>query len=428
MARLPVSSYLDPKPCQLTNVRNPTPPIIIGLLTLPYGIAVGWAFGSLPMALVKNGFYPVPTTLLVDLGLAVYTWHLLFAPVVDLSLSLRRWYSIGLALAIVGIVPFCWLSLKPEISDVMKALAGLSQVAALLILLAANGFMARYISPTSLGRAAGWYQTGILGGQGIALLCTSLLTGGISWKIMFLVEATLMLTGMVVLFRLPEGHTEKKETTAQAAAQILADSRSWFRSTKGIFITLMALSPIGIGAATVGWNIGVQLYAIPDSEVRLVTGPLSIVVSLIGFLVGGWAADRFGKWTTWLRAATVLALLALLIAFCPFITWLFDAGVLLYAFFAGICTSAFWAILVQAVSPRLVVTKITLLSLLIGVPIHYMRTFDGNVCDNFSFQFMLIGEALVSFIAIVAASLLKRKLRIGEGNKPVASFDTHKIK
>ena len=216
MARLPVSSYLDPKPCQLTNVRNPTPPIIIGLLTLPYGIAVGWAFGSLPMALVKNGFYPVPATLLVEMGFAIYAWHLLFAPVVDLSLSLRRWYSIGLALTIVGIVPFCWLSLKPETSDVMKVLAGLSQVAALSILLAATGFMAKHISPANLGRAAGWYQAGILGGQGIALLCTSLITGGMAWKIMFLVEAGLMLTGMVALFRLPAGYPEKKGAIAQA--------------------------------------------------------------------------------------------------------------------------------------------------------------------------------------------------------------------
>jgi MFS transporter, PAT family, beta-lactamase induction signal transducer AmpG len=383
---------------------------------LPYGIALGWVFGSLPMALVKNGFYPVPATLSVELGLSIYAWHLLFAPVVDLSLSLRRWYGIGLALAIVGILPFCWLSLKPETSDIMKALAGLSQVAALLILLAATGFMARHISPDRVGRAAGWYQAGILGGQGLALLCTSLLTGGVPWKIMFLVEAGLMMTGMLALFRLPAARPEKKATITQAAAQALADSRSWFRSSKGIFITLMALSPIGIGAATVGWNIGVRLYAIPENEMQLVIGPFSIVASLIGFLVGGWAADRFGKWRTWLRAATILALLALLIAFCPSIAWLFDAGVLLYAFFASICTAAFWAIILQAVSPTLVVTKITLLSLLTGVSMHYMRAFDGNICDDYSFQFMLIGEALVSLLAIGVALLLKRRLGIGEGS------------
>lgn len=389
---------------------------MIGLLTLPYGIALGWAFDSLPMVLIKNGFYPVPATLLVDLGLSIYAWHLLFAPVVDLSLSLRRWYGIGLGLAIVGIAPFCWLSLRPETSDVMKVLAGLSQVGALVILLAATGFMARHISADRMGRAAGWYQTGILGGQGIALLCTSLLAGGVAWKIMFLVEAALMMTGMIALFRLPAGQPRKKEAIAQTAVQALADSRSWFRSSKGIFITLMALSPIGIGAATVGWNIGVRLYAIPESEMRLVIGPFSIVASLIGFQVGGWAADRFGEWTTWLRAATVLALLALLIAFCPSIRWLFDAGVLLYAFFAGICTAAFWAIILQAVSPTLVITKITLLSLLIGVPIYYMRAFDGIICDDYSFQFMLIGEALVSFLAIGVAILLKRRLGIGEGS------------
>ena len=397
----------------MTDTRHPPHPILIGLLTVPYGIVLGWAFGSLPMALVKGGFYPVPATLLVDLGLSIYVWHLLSAPVVDVTLSLRRWYSIGLMGAILGIVPFCFLSQNPAISDVVRVLVGLSQVAALFILQPAVGFMVRYSSPDRVGRAAGWYQTGILGGQGIAMMGTSLLTGGTPGKLIFLAEAALIGTGMIAAYFLPIGRPEK-ETIPETATQALNEGRSWFRSSKGLFITCMALSPIGIGAAEVGWSLGVRLYAVPDEEVKWVLGTLSIAASLIGFLVGGWTADRYGKWTTWLRAATALALLALLIAFCPMRPWLFDTGIILYAFLSSSCTAAFWAILVQAVSPRLAITKITLLSMLIGIPIYYMRAFDGSVADDFSFQLMLIVEAVVSLVCIGIALLLKRKLRIGD--------------
>jgi hypothetical protein len=99
-------------------------------------------------------------------------------------------------------------------------------------------------------------------------------------------------------------------------------------------------------------------------------------------------------------------------AFCPLISGLFNAGVLIYAFFSGVCAAAFWAIVVQAVRPRLPITKITLLSLLLGLALHYMRNIDGWLCDNFSFQVMLIAESLLSFICIGIALFLRRRLRI----------------
>jgi hypothetical protein len=46
---------------------------------------------------------------------------------------------------------------------------------------------------------------------------------------------------------------------------------------------------------------------------------------------------------------------------------------------------------VQSVSPLLSVTKITLLSMLTAIPLHYMRDLYGSVRDDYSFQVMLIG-------------------------------------
>jgi len=397
----------------LINARNPTHPATIALLTLPYGIALGWTSGPLPLTLARQMFTLSTVLVSVSLTALLYVLHILSAPVVDLSLSLRRWYNIGLALAIGGIMPFFWLTLKPGTPEgVIKVLVGGSQLGALLMLLSAIGFMVRYVSPGRIGQAAGWYQAGVLGGQGLARVGTYLLTCDVSWQIIFLAEIPLLLIGIVVLYRLPAGRPEKKMPIGTAPAQTVSDGRSWFRSSKGIFILLMALSPIGVGAATVGWPNGMRQYAIPENWIGLVIDPFTIVCSLAGFLVGGWASDRYGRWTTWLYAGTLLALVGLLLAICPSIPTLFYAGILCYAFVSGACTAAFWAIIVQAVNPRLAITKITLLWMVMGIAIFYMRVFDGHVCDDYSFQFMLIGEALLSFICIGIALLLKRRLGI----------------
>jgi MFS family permease len=385
-------------------------PVMVGLLTMPYGIAVGWASGTLPVTLEQHGFFPGAAAMVAVPGLSLLAWQILPAPFVDFSLSLRRWYLMGLALSIGGMLPFLWLPLEQETADLMKLLIGVSLLGALLMLLAAMGWMARYVPADKIGRAAGWYQVGFSGGQGLALMGIYALGGTVSWKIVHLAEILLMLVGMSVLYFLPADGREKKLSVNATAAQAIFDGRSWLRSSKGIFTCLMALSPIGIGAATVGWSIGTRLYAIPENEIRLVLGPLSLVCSLAGFLAGGWASDRYGRWTTWLRAGGLLAVVALLIAFCPFISWLFNAGLLIYAFVSSACAAAFWAIIVQAVSPLLAVTKITLLSMLIAIPLSYMRAFDGRVCDHYGFQLMLIGEALLSLICIGIAFLLKRRL------------------
>jgi MFS transporter, PAT family, beta-lactamase induction signal transducer AmpG len=410
-------SYFDGKPLPLIHSHRSAHPVIIGLLTLPYGIALGWAIYSLPATLVQNGFYLAPIMLVIAPAWFLSIGRILPAPFIDNSFSLRHWYLIGLTLTIGGMLPFFWLPPDQEMAQLMEFLICSSQVGALLLLLTASGYMARSVAANKLGWAAGWYQAGILGGQGLVLICADATRNPVSEEIVFGAEIVLMLTGMVTCYFLPvmrpEGKrtfgTTVKMTVKTTVKEALADGRSWFRSSRGIFITLAALSPIGVGAASVGWSIGGRLYAIPMDEMKWVAGPLSIICSVAGFLVGGWAADRYGKWFIWFRAGGLLAVMALLLAFCPFIHWLFEAGILCYAFLSGSCTAAFWAIVVEAVSARLTITKITLLSMAIGVAAFYMRAFDGIVTDDYSFQIMLIVEALLSGIAIGIALLLRRK-------------------
>ncbi len=287
-----------------------------------------------------------------------------------------------------------------------------SQAGSLLVLLAAIGYMVRGIPANKIGRAAGWYQVGILGGAGLALFGVKGLQSNVPTHLVFGVLCGIMLTGMLTSYLLPPMPRAEKVRINATIKQAVSDAGTWFRSRAGIFTILMALSPVGVGAASVAWNLGTQLYAVPMEEVKLLIGPFSIVSTLGGF----WPADGLptdlSGWATWLWAGTVLAGLSIALALCPSIRWLFEVEVLCYALLSGACKAAFWSIVIRSVGAHFAITQIILLSMAMEWAADYMRAFDGWLADDFSFTYMLIGEALLSVFCIGIARWLKRRWRI----------------
>lgn len=169
----------------------------------------------------------------------------------------------------------------------------------------------------------------------------------------------------------------------------------------------MALAPIGVGVAYVGWHQGFELYGASEFPTRTLIGPATTILTSAGLVIGGWASDRFGRWKTWLWAGTLLAATAIVLALFPPAPSYFLAGILLYTLIAACCTAAFWAIVVAAASPRLSITKITLITILTNVAVFYMRDFDGWAADDFSFRYMLVFEALLSLLCIGIMLLIR---------------------
>lgn len=362
------------------------------------------------LEMVGQGFSAATLTTVLFTVVSVYYWRVLAAPLIDLTLSLRRWYYVGLALAIAAIIPIFFMRLIPEHSDFITILFGVFQFGTLLAAGAAMGFMSRGVSADKVGKAAGWYLAGIQIGQGIAALIPFDFQKSVSWQFIAIGELALMLTAISGVFLSRVDLLAVKPPIQVTIASAVTDGKACFRSSRGIFISLMALSPIGVGAAYVGWPQGIAQYGVTEDRIRLIIGPIGTLATIAGLIAGGWASDKFGRWKTWLWSAALLAGMALLLALCPQITSLFVAGMLVYTFVAASCTAAFWAIIVAAVGPRLSITKITLLTMLMGVAVYYMRYFDGLMCDDLSFRFMLIGEALLS-LACIGIVLLFRPFR-----------------
>src|SRR5213079_331863 len=121
--------------------RDSTRPFVFFFLVLPYGISSGFVSITLPFVLTRVGFSVALAASIVAIGVSANLWRFLWGPVADLTLTARRWYLLGLVFV--------------------------SQVAGTLIVLPVGGLMAHTVAEGAKGRAAGWYQAGNLGGNGI---------------------------------------------------------------------------------------------------------------------------------------------------------------------------------------------------------------------------------------------------------------------
>jgi PAT family beta-lactamase induction signal transducer AmpG len=158
------------------------------------------------------------------------------------------------------------------------------------------------------------------------------------------------------------------------------------------------------------WHAGPQLVA-------LVTGVFSGIVSALGCLLGGWSADRLGRWWAYFGSGIALAVVAILMSAAPWTTTTYAIGVLVYAFFVGACYASFSALVVHAIGRGVASTKYAICQSIGNIPVAYMTAFNGWVHDRFGKIWMLNGEALPALVCIAGG--LSRCNKFASASCPV---------
>jgi MFS transporter, PAT family, beta-lactamase induction signal transducer AmpG len=121
----------------------------------------------LPFVLTSAGFPVATSASIVAVGLSANVWRFLWGPIADLTLTLRRWYAIGLVACSVTLLLLGLTPLRQDAAGILTVVVFCSQVAATLVVLPVGGLMAHTVAEHEKGRAAGWYQAGNLGGTGL---------------------------------------------------------------------------------------------------------------------------------------------------------------------------------------------------------------------------------------------------------------------
>lgn len=84
-------------------------PFYIFFLMMPSGISQGFVTVALPFLLTRNEFPVALTAGIVAIGLSANLWRFLWGPIVDISLSLRKWYWIGLLATTASLLLICFI-------------------------------------------------------------------------------------------------------------------------------------------------------------------------------------------------------------------------------------------------------------------------------------------------------------------------------
>ena len=384
-------------------------PFYIFSLMMPSGISQGFVTVALPYLLTKNGFPVALTAGIVAIGVSANLWRFLWGPVVDITLSLQKWFWIGIVSTILTLLLLCFIPFTIKGAAFLSLIVFISQVATTITLLPINGIIAKSIKENKKGEASGWYQAGNLAGMGFGggaglWLAThfSLITAGLSLCI-----ASLLFSLVILLIKDIPHHKEK--TILQEIKNMGKDIFTMIKFPAALFVIILIMTPISSGAMANLWSAVAKDWKVGVNTVVLITGLVSGVVSALGCIAGGFIADKWGVWYTYLGTGLICALVTFAIAIMPYHPVVYIVGVLAYAFSMGLGYAAFTAIIIFVIGKRNVATKYSLLASLGNLPVVYMTTFDGWMHDKFNSRYMLSAEAIVgAFFVIIFFLILKR--------------------
>lgn len=383
--------------------RDSSAPVTFLALVLPYGISGGFVSVTLPFILVREGFSVAAAGAIAALGVSANLWRFVGGPVADLSLTMRRWYCIGIGSSAATLLILGFAPLHGTAGRWLGGVVFLSQVAATFIVLPVGGLMAHTVAEPAQGRAAGWYQAGNLGGTGIGggagLWLASHFSRGMAGSVL----ALAMIACAGAIYFVPDVRVVSTETVSQRIRLMGRDVVSMLCAAIPLFTILLVLSPVGAGAMNGLWSaVAGDWNASPD-RVALVTGLMNGFVSAFGCIIGGWVADKLGRWWAYFGSGFALAVVASMMAIAPRNPFTYSVGVLAYGLFCGMAYAAFSAIVLFAIGRGVASTKYALLSSLGNIPVVYMTAANGWVHDRYGVAWMLQVEALAGVVAIVVA-------------------------
>ena len=153
-----------------TSEAEPTKPIhpsVFMFLYLPFGVLQGYISVTLGFLLTKSGVSLAGVASIVSLPYLPNILKFLWAPLVDTTLTVKRWYSIANIGTAVGILVTSILPFNSSFLTLLMVIVLLASLANTVIAMATENLIAQDVPNEMKGRAGGWLQAGNLGGFGV---------------------------------------------------------------------------------------------------------------------------------------------------------------------------------------------------------------------------------------------------------------------
>jgi len=318
---------------------------------------------------------------LVAASLLPHTWKFFWAPVADVTLTRKRWYQLGNLVSSFTIASLGFITLDEDHLALLSAICIVNSVFVSLLGMAVEGLMAHTTPPDELGRAAGWFQAGNLGGNGLggglALLVAEHFSGAAA---SIATGALLLLCSLGLLF-VAEPIEQRASNVVEAVKHVAKDVWSIIGRRTGIVALALCLLPLCAGAGANLFSTMGEAWGADAELIALTQGLLGGLVAAVGCLAGGMLSDRMTRRNAYLVAGVILATVAAGMAVGPRTPVFYAAFVLLYNFASGVAYGAFTGFVLAVIGKGAAATKYNALAALSNIPILYMTLIIGNTAD-----------------------------------------------
>lgn len=393
-------------------------PVVWTVLYLPFGALGGFISVALTFLATQHGL-SISEGALINGAQMLMNWlKWLWAPVVDVTLTPRRWYVVATSVSAIGIFAMSAVPLGPDTLPLLLAIIAGASLVNSMVGMAVEAIMASCTPPEEIGRTSAWFQVGNLGGAGVGgglglLLVTKLpkpwMAGAIMGTVFLLCCLALLLTPAV------KAH-HAGESAKGRIASVARDLWQMLKTKGGLLSAIVCVLPIGTGAAqavltqakvAAFWGAGAE-------HVELVQGVVSGIVTSVGCFAGGYVCQRFEARRAYAGIGVLLAFVALGMALTPASVATYVVWNLVYAFSVGLAYAAFTAVVLSAIGAGSGATKYNVFASLSNFPIWWLGLAPGLAAEKWGARAMLLAEAAAGVVGVVIFTAAQARVRRSE--------------
>lgn len=389
-------------------------PIVWMILYIPFGALGGFITIALTFLATQKGLSITEGALIVGSSMLINWMKWLWAPLVDVTLSPKRWYVISTVFSGLGVFAMAAIPLGKETLGYLLIVVALANLINTVVGMAVEAMIASTTPDDQVGRVSAWFQAGNLGGTGLGgalglFLIQHLPQAWMSGAIM----GVLFLACCLALIPIPAiGAHVSKVGPKEAVQTVAVGFWNMVKERAGTLTAILCVLPVATGAAqiTLTQSAVAGFWGAGAEQVELIQGLLAGVITAIGCFVGGWICNRVSAHKAYAICGIVLALIAIAMAASPNTLTMYVAWNMIYVFAVGISYSAFTAMALVAIGRTAAATGYNVFASLSNFPLWWLGILLGWTAEHYGPRAMLVTEGGLGILGVTIFLSLDRLL------------------
>ena len=390
-------------------------PFVWTILYVPFGALSGFITVALTFLATKHGLSISEGALLNGAQLLTSWLKWIWAPVVDVTLSPRKWYVLSTTASAIGVFAMSAVPLGPSTLGLLLAIIAGASLINSAVGMAVEAIIASCTPPEEVGRVSAWFQAGNLGGAGLGgalglYLVQHLPAPWMGGAVMGVIFVSCCLALLVT----PKVEAQHQGLGAAGAVRgVVKDLFVMLKTKGGLLAAILCVLPIGTGAAQVVLTQAkvAAFWGAGEHEVELLQGLIAGFVTTAGCFAGGWLCQRIPPQKAYASVGVALAIIAEGMGVSPASVVMYVAWSLVYSFAVGLAYAAFTAFVLEAMGTGSGATKYNVFASLSNFPIWWAGLLLGVVADKAGPRVMLFSEAGIGVVGVFLFILSVARVR-----------------